>query len=145
MIFILAFSGCQKQSGTSKANPAVFTASDHVEVPAIVISKLKKLVTEKLKDPNSAVFENEEYFVDRLDVDGKLYLAGYKLCGRINAKNSYGGYSGSTPFLSILQIDDGGVIRYSTADILSESADTYIIKSFENFYNEMCKNTVSKV
>lgn len=51
----------------------------------------KAVVASKLKDPDSARFSG-------LRVNS--YLGGRYVCGLVNAKNSYGGYVGNTPFVS---------------------------------------------
>lgn len=53
------------------------------------IQEAKAVVTGKLKDPNSASFRNVRI------VHGKKVR---KVCGEVNAKNSYGGYSGFKTF-----------------------------------------------
>lgn len=55
------------------------------------ISAAKNAVKSKLKDPYSAQFSN----VRLLDFnDGKI------VCGDVNAKNSFGGYTGSSTFIA---------------------------------------------
>lgn len=49
------------------------------------IEKVEDLVREKLKDPQSAQFS-------------KVRIVGGLVCGEVNAKNSYGGYSGRQRF-----------------------------------------------
>ena len=50
---------------------------------------VKKAVSNRFKDPNSAQFES---FV-AMNQGGKVHV-----CGRVNAKNSFGGYGGFVPF-----------------------------------------------
>lgn len=52
---------------------------------------VEKAVKEKLKDPDSAKFK----WPDLVNEKG-----GY--CGLVNARNSYGGYSGFTPFMAFI-------------------------------------------
>lgn len=51
-------------------------------------------VKRRLKDPNSAMF-------DRIQVS-KVNQNTYNVCGFVNAKNSFGGYSGNAPFYGVL-------------------------------------------
>jgi hypothetical protein len=53
------------------------------------IAKAKEMVRERLKDPDSAVFE---------DMFEGPHTKGV-VCGSYNAKNSYGGYGGKTKFI----------------------------------------------
>jgi len=57
------------------------------------ISKLKSWVARDLKDPESARFE--PLFVAATDGQ-KLHI-----CGYVNGKNSYGGYTGIKPFYAV--------------------------------------------
>lgn len=55
-------------------------------------------IKRRLKDPDSAKFGD---IIASLD-DGDLFI-----CGFVNAKNSYGGYTGMQPFLGLLFINTG--------------------------------------
>lgn len=67
-----------------------------LKAPAI-IAKAKHFLLSDLKDPDSAKFRN----VRMREADSAKFV-----CGEINAKNSYGGYVGFTPFLT-----DGEKVR----------------------------------
>lgn len=60
---------------------------------SIAVSEIKS----KLKDPMSAIFEKFSSFKD-----AKNYK---RICGNVNAKNSYGGYVGFVPFLVVTIAD----------------------------------------
>ena len=70
-----------------------------------LIEKLRKYVTDVLKDPASAQFSDV-----RLNADKNA------LCGSVNAKNGFGGYDGFRPFVST----ESGVIASIKAYIDSE-------------------------
>lgn len=55
------------------------------------IEAAKDTVKRKLKDPDSAKFQ---------DMVVRDYQGGKVVCGEVNSKNSYGGYVGFTPFVS---------------------------------------------
>ena len=55
------------------------------------IESAKKSVASSLKDPTSAQFRNVRLVP---------YVNGKVVCGEVNGKNSYGGYSGFTAFVS---------------------------------------------
>jgi len=57
----------------------------------VTISAGKEAVKANLKDPNSAEFKNIRLV---------KYLNGHVVCGSVNAKNSFGGYTGFTPFIA---------------------------------------------
>jgi hypothetical protein len=67
---------------------------------------------EKLKDPDSAQFRNLWFGSD------KQY--GNSLCGEMNAKNSYGGYTGFYPFA----VSDSPLNRGSQVVIISPDVST---------------------
>lgn len=68
-----------------------------------LISKGEKAVAYSLKDPESAKFRN---------VRVSPYMGGYVVCGEVNAKNSYGGYTGFTRFFGDA---DAGTLEDSDA------------------------------
>jgi len=57
----------------------------------LTILASKEAVKANLKDPNSAEFKNMRLV---------KYLNGHVVCGTVNAKNSFGGYTGFTPFIA---------------------------------------------
>lgn len=57
---------------------------------AAKVAEMKQLLIGSLKDPGSAQLTNLQV------IEGR---AGTTLCGKINAKNSYGGYVGARPFV----------------------------------------------
>lgn len=70
-----------------------------------VINEMRQLVRESLKDPESARFEQLGLFRGEDE-------SSYSLCGLVNAKNSYGGYSGNTRFI----LTNGGNLWIETSE-----------------------------
>jgi len=62
--------------------------ASHAATAEVSIAAVKKYVLSVLKDPESARFYNVQAFNDNTIV-----------CGYVNAKNSYGGYTGKQVFL----------------------------------------------
>ena len=59
-------------------------AADSVDIKEVKLQRLvRSYVVEHLKDPDSAQFRNQ-----------------YGLCGEVNAKNAYGGYTGYMRFMA---------------------------------------------
>lgn len=56
------------------------------------VAAIQKAVTDKLKDPGSAQFG--------LMTAGKTVTGGIVACGYVNAKNSFGGYVGMSPYIA---------------------------------------------
>ncbi|KAB2762759.1 hypothetical protein F9K98_13270 [Brucella anthropi] len=106
LIAALAVSGCVSAPQIQMLMPVQLTESQSEQVKAAVIAKLK--------DPGSADFGNMKA---GKDMSGKIFV-----CGHVNAKNSYGGFTGMTPFGgdftpsgSFLVGGIGGVPAVSTA------------------------------
>lgn len=60
--------------------------------------RLAEVVTEGFKDPESAKFRNWE----RVDQVKSAKPGEGMFCGEVNAKNSYGAYTGYVPFIAVL-------------------------------------------
>jgi len=82
-------------------------------IPDSQMKEIKAEVAKQLKDPESARFGN-------INV-GKFSNGDLILCGWINAKNSYGGYTGMKPFLA------NYVIQTKAVDMAIESSQYNII------------------
>lgn len=95
-----------------------------------IIVKLQKLLTKDFKDPMSAQF-TELVFVERPTPT---------LCGKVNGKNSYGGYVGERYFY---------VVNYGSSDttkIVDEpkaGPDSFIYESEMRVRQIFCKNGVN--
>ena len=61
---------------------------------------LKGQIQDQLIDPDSALFRNVHFYPPVHNAHGH-----YALCGELNAKNRMGGYTGYTPFLSVMYVD----------------------------------------
>lgn len=101
--------------GLALGSPAEGAQRQATEAESSVI---KEAVAEKLKDPESARFGK---IIVNHDTKGLLTA-----CGMVNAKNSYGGYVGMSPFLGSLIVRDGKPIMFAVvgltgADISGEA------------------------
>lgn len=96
------------------------------------VEMVKEGVKKTLKDPNSAMF-GSIYAVKNAENGSKgnsdkiIYV-----CGTVNAKNSFGGYTGQTPFNGILGLlkDDVGV--FSPTNIGGDKTKTDVTLSMCN-------------
>lgn len=68
------------------------------------IAGIKEAMEDRLKDSDSAKIKDV-----RLNGDEK---SGWQFCGSVNAKNSYGAYSGFTPFMGMKLKGTDGNISY---------------------------------
>lgn len=110
----------KEKSPTVDAKPSVTlgTGGQHnlsqIEQTAIVNG-----VRARLKDPMSAVFGGA---VAKRDPEGFVYV-----CGSVNAKNSYGGYTGHQPYSGML-VGEGAKVFFAVVGIAgSEDERTAIL------------------
>ena len=107
-------SSMQAVEAMADATAAQFTTDNE----QIIIDTALSQVRNSLKDPDSALFKNVrlvDYF------DGKV------ICGDVNAKNSYGGYVGYTPFVAGVNAAD---IWFDTEYVvLSEASNAGLISA----------------
>src|SRR5215211_5246452 len=73
-------------SGATVTQPTTLTAAQR--------STVEQFVRSVLKDPESARFG---------DIRAGSAAEGITICGQVNAKNSFGGYTGMTTFFGVLQ------------------------------------------
>jgi len=96
LITALALAGCvsappQQSASTAPATSPVSLSSDQE-------ARVKQVVTASLKDPDSARFGPMQATYS--------LQTGTTICGMINARNSFGGYTGDKPYLVV--ISDSG-------------------------------------
>lgn len=72
-----------------------------------------KALKQRMKDPDTMVIRSS-YFVQKTDSDGDNEIA---MCGVVDGKNSFGGYTGGTRFVSISKDFKTG-----------QTFDTYIVQ-----------------
>lgn len=106
-IFGLALCGClswtpsmsaEKTSSPAKekavAAPKSQAPSKEDRALKDLADRLRKNLIDRLKDPDSARFKDE--FISLPEEAGSPVLS---LCGQVNSKNSYGGYTGFTAYI----------------------------------------------
>ena len=87
-----------KQTATGKSDPTLAAA--------------RAAVARKLKDPGSATF-------DQLVLKTAPNTRGEPMevvCGTVNAKNSYGGFTGAKPFVYILKVGEVQIVDNNASD-----------------------------
>lgn len=67
--------------------------------PADAMAEARKEVATKLKDPESARFTDVVYRPNQPNMRGEPTDV---VCGKVNAKNSFGGYVGARPFVYLI-------------------------------------------
>ena len=71
----------------------------------------ESVVKDTLKDPESAQFES--FYKASGEKDGYV-------CGYVNAKNSYGGYTGKKPYYVYIETDNGKLINKGPVIIIGD-------------------------
>lgn len=82
----------------------------------------ESLVKDTLKDPDSAKFDS--FFRDFGENSGYV-------CGYVNAKNSYGAYTGKKPYYVRIEVKDGKVNNHGPIIIINDQ-DQKKIDSYES-------------
>ena len=113
------------------SNPALAHSSPAVTVGPEMARAIKDGVRRDLKDPDSARFSNLRAF---REPDGTITA-----CGYVNARNSYGGYTGDVPFaISVLtgkQIDSGAPALFAHGTMMAELSDDGLRRFYRMFPN----------
>ncbi|MEM7300685.1 MAG: hypothetical protein AAF468_06340 [Pseudomonadota bacterium] len=86
-------SGCVTPSTKPLASTPISLTDEQIE-------KIQTFIRLRLKDPNSAIFST--IVASRLEENGAIVA-----CGFVNAKNSFGGYTGRKPFLAGIKMPEG--------------------------------------
>lgn len=77
--------------------PSNFIKTELIELSPSEIRSLESAVRDNLKDPSSAQFGRYIAF----NIKNKNGTTTTGACGNVNAKNSYGGYVGMTPYSAL--------------------------------------------
>ncbi|PHM46493.1 hypothetical protein [Xenorhabdus miraniensis] len=72
-----------------------FSKADYGSEPSNYKNLVKSHFETILKDPASAKYSNWTKPMKEVMIQNKLPVFGYSLCVNVNAKNSYGGYTGN--------------------------------------------------
>jgi hypothetical protein len=103
----LVLGGCYETTGAPSVQEAVVPAlsSDQLrELTPAEKAVLAKGFAAGLKDPDSAKFQWAKV-PKTLPAEGSV-----DYCAMVNAKNSYGGYIGSQPFIGLIAVSKGKII-----------------------------------
>ena len=93
IITMLMLSACVTPSTDAQPERNV----ELIQLSSSGVKSLESAVSDTLKDPSSAQFGQYIAF-SIIDEDGTITTGA---CGYVNAKNSYGGYGGMTPYSAL--------------------------------------------
>lgn len=91
ILFAAILAGCQSSPSATSASVRPPAEAIPYKLTPPMIEKVKAAVARLLKDPESARF-NSPFVASKTP-------KGITVCGFVNAKNSFGGYTGDKPFL----------------------------------------------
>lgn len=115
---------CARQkAGAAPANkPATtMTPNPKYKLTAEEISLIKKGVAQELKDPTSPIFGKIEATKSK---ENTIFV-----CGFVNAKNSYGAYTGQKPFMGGFNRNNFVLVGIGENDILTDAIYNVCTKS----------------
>jgi hypothetical protein len=116
------------------ASAAAHSSPVSVDHPEALDALLKQFVAAKFKDPDSVKYQNVGAFKNDADVVVKYqHDAEIVVCGEVNAKNSFGAYTGYTKFM--ISPRGGAIIQ----PIVSDQMDAVLAKVFDEQYADFCK------
>lgn len=116
MLAVILLTGCGKSEEKIAAEKA---GSEAAQIEAAKKRMLDALL-EELKDPASAQFRNVR--VQLRKVSDKHGNKGDSMCGQVNAKNSFGGYTGFQAFYIIQMDGQKPSVFIQSSDILGPVA-----------------------
>lgn len=125
VLSMLLLAGCAGQSATdrnwAKEMDAQFNAykatlpepgADYGKYPNNYQALIKEFMNSVLKDPGSAQYSNFSKPRKEHAIADRRAIYGYSACVMVNAKNSFGGYTGAKQYWFF--IHNGNVVRYQT-------------------------------
>jgi hypothetical protein len=141
-VFIVLLFGARWLLGCDEA-PKPKTADEiRAEFRNQVEVVLKMNLRQSLKDPDSANFTDVVLYRDQIGDDD---LAGhYSLCGQVNAKNGFGGYSGPQGFVSSALFkkgnDESGPLSALPTIAMDDSIDLTVSQTYSTEVAQFCKD-----
>jgi hypothetical protein len=112
----LAVTAAISLAGCTTLPPSLQKAGTPIALSAGQLAAVESGVRQRLKDPASAMFGSTTLAAQ--SADGEITA-----CGFVNAKNSFGGYTGSSLYIAILR---GGTV----VDATIEDSGYQIVRSF---------------
>lgn len=100
------------------------------------ISFAKKRVSELMKDPSSTEFKSVEFFPSTQNQKEEIY--GF-VCGFVNAKNSFGAYTGFNRFHMNISVSNNGRSATMSPPLIEDPASPSSPELFDNFWKDNCR------
>ena len=107
----------QPQVKASRDPEQQFKRLPPIALDALQLAAIRRDVAERLRDPESARLKDI-----KAGRDDKSIL----VCGLVNAKNGFGGYTGFTPFIGMM-LETPTRLRFAVISIASSEAATVAV------------------
>lgn len=101
--------------------------------PRDAISFVERAVSKQMKDPDSAQFNNVNFYPDSSEKAGSISGT---VCGYVNGKNSFGAYAGNVRFVSHVTVTDNGR-QANMSQPFVENSDTSTL--MDSLWEQQCK------
>jgi hypothetical protein len=118
--FAAVLVGCNAHTSETKVQAAPLPDSELRELTEAEKKQLGPLLAATLKDPESAKFIWTKV--------PKQMPSTFHYCGMVNAKNSYGGYTGAHPFLAVISTDKNKIVVGSIAGVGGTAIATKVVE-----------------
>lgn len=136
-LLVIQLFGCGK-SEVSKLDAEIEIENAQAGLEKIVVQLAEAEVSAILKDGDSAKFNSVEVFPQygRLKDGRQIVSNHYVVCGQVNAKNSYGGYTGFTRFVASVTTNN----KKANHAFMLDSTDTTVRKTYDSVYADACRS-----
>ncbi|WP_272516915.1 hypothetical protein [Providencia sp. PROV209] len=104
---------------------------------ADAISFAKKQVSQSMKDPSSTEFKFVEFYPSSKNQKEEIY--GF-VCGSVNAKNSFGAYTGFTRFTMNISVTNNGRSANMSPPLFEDLNNPVLNDGFEVLWKENCRD-----
>lgn len=140
ILLVLAIVGCGKQTSETGDKVALDVKDEQTST---VKNDLILIMKSRLKDPDSAKFQNVNTFFDEFILDsGNSAITRAAICGQVNSKNSYGGYAGFNNFIVDMPFHTGkGSYNQELLEVfIDDKIDKRNHAKFTKNYQKSCRN-----
>ena len=116
--------GCNAHTSSAPTTKAALADNELRDLTDAEKERISRGIAQGLKDPASAQFRWTKVPIPVLmPPAGEFYY-----CGLVNAKNSYGGYTGMKPFVAMVTVVKTYVVGANLVGVGSDGAGTYVVE-----------------
>ena len=149
LITAIMVAGCSESNPpaetkkTTSTDPNEARKKSDAAIRKILVDFLTEHVKSQFKDPESAQFRNTQYYSKVYVYEKGLRIpAIHKVCGEVNAKNSFGGYVGFRRFYSLILVTVDGKMVDETLTAEIEKPSVADPEGFDIRFKRACVDAV---